>query len=268
MQCTLSWSLGRSVAAQYADNPLDFLHMTSYTARSVTWRLVRTAAAQAARDAELGRTVWCVSAWDLWCASYYWMMQLISGAAGGDVSTRRLEPGRSLGSCSSCVRARVWADRPGVYEPGGAAHLHGACGRPPRPALPLRCRLSLPPRCRCPASDVCALRPRAVGVRVQVLVVASCLLMSQIIASFCDVLANMNPENTAFRNRMDHLNRYCRANSLATTTRRELREYLIRAKHVQVRPPDRPSMQPAVHPASLRVRPSTPPALAARHAEP
>lgn len=53
-------------------------------------------------------------------------------------------------------------------------------------------------------------------------------------ASFCDVLSNLNPENTAFRNRMDHLNRYCRANRLASVTRRELREYLIRAKHVQV----------------------------------
>ena len=32
---------------------------------------------------------------------------------------------------------------------------------------------------------------------------------------------------------MDHLNRYCRANRLATSTRRDLREYLFRAKHVQ-----------------------------------
>ena len=110
--------------------------------------------------------VYCVSPGDMWAATYYWMIQLISGAAGGDTNQ----------------------------------------------------------------TDMSAIEQ----ILFTVLVVLSCLLMSQIIASFCDVLSNMNPENTAFRNRMDHLNRYCRANQLATVTRRELREYLIRAKHVQV----------------------------------
>ena len=109
--------------------------------------------------------VWCVSPWDLWASTYYWMMQLISGAAGGDTNQTDMNSSEKL-----------------VFT---------------------------------------------------VLVVASCLLMSQIIASFCDVLSNLNPENTAFRQRMDQLNRYCRTHRLASSTRRDLREYLIRAKHVQ-----------------------------------
>ena len=122
--------------------------------------------AHLASQHDLGLQVYCVNAWDLWAATYYWMIQLISGAAGGDTNQGDMDTGEYM-----------------VFT---------------------------------------------------LLVVASCLLMSQIIASFCDVLSNMNPENTAFRNRMDHLNRYCRANRLASTTRRELREYLIRAKHVQI----------------------------------
>ncbi len=110
--------------------------------------------------------VWCVSTWDKWTRTYYWMMMLISGAAGGDTDLIMIQSGEAI-----------------VFT---------------------------------------------------FLTIASCLLMSQIIASFCDVLTNMNPENTQFRNNMDHLNRYCRMNKLAHATRRSLREYLYRAKHIQI----------------------------------
>ena len=109
--------------------------------------------------------VWCVSAYDLWAMSYYWMMMLISGASGGDTDSRMTTPSEAL--------------------------LFTA------------------------------------------LTVVACLLNSTIVASLCDVLSNMNPEGIVFRNNMDQLNRYCRMNRLATTTRIKLREYLYRAKHVQ-----------------------------------
>jgi hypothetical protein len=110
--------------------------------------------------------VWCVSAYDLWAMSYYWMIMLISGASGGDTDSRMTTPSEAL--------------------------LFTA------------------------------------------LTVIACLLNSTIVASLCDVLSNMNPEGIVFRNNMDQLNRYCRMNRLATPTRIKLREYLYRAKHVQM----------------------------------
>jgi len=35
--------------------------------------------------------VWCVSAWDLWSRTYYWMMMFISGAAGGDTDLHKIQ---------------------------------------------------------------------------------------------------------------------------------------------------------------------------------
>lgn len=110
--------------------------------------------------------VYCVATWDLWIHTYYWMIQLISGAAGGDTDAHFM-------TSAECI----------VFS---------------------------------------------------VLVVTSCLLMSNIIASFCDVLANLNPEHTLFRNQMDSLNRYCRQNKLKTELRKSLREYLYRTKHVMM----------------------------------
>jgi hypothetical protein len=110
--------------------------------------------------------VYCVDTWGLWIHTYYWMIQLISGAAGGDTDAQFM-------TSSECV----------VFS---------------------------------------------------ILVVTSCLLMSNIIASFCDVLANLNPEHTVFRNQMDSLNRYCRTNKLNPQLRRNLREYLFRTKHVMM----------------------------------
>ena len=110
--------------------------------------------------------VWCVSAYDLWAMSYYWMIMLISGASGGDTDSRMTTPSEAL--------------------------LFTA------------------------------------------LTVIACLLNSTIVASLCDVLSNMNPEGIVFRNNMDQLNRYCRMNRLATPTRVKLREFLYRAKHVQM----------------------------------
>ncbi len=67
-----------------------------------------------------------------------------------------------------------------------------------------------------------------------VLVVASALLWSEIIASFCGVISNLNPEVTLFQNRMDDLNRYMRLHRFDTHTRRRLREYMLQTKHLQV----------------------------------
>lgn len=110
--------------------------------------------------------VYCVSSFSLWVGTYYWMMQLISGSAGGDTNQWDLNTSEQI-----------------VFT---------------------------------------------------VLVIAACLLSSQIIASFCDVVSNLNPEGTAYKTRMDALNRYCRTNKLHYTVRRQLREYLLRAKRVQV----------------------------------
>ena len=109
--------------------------------------------------------VYCVSAFELWIASYYWMMQLISGSAGGETNQFDLTSTEQV-----------------VFT---------------------------------------------------FLTICSCMLSSQIIASFCDVLSNLNPDNTTFRNRMDHLNRFGRQKKLSHDARRRLREYLIRTKNVQ-----------------------------------
>ena len=66
------------------------------------------------------------------------------------------------------------------------------------------------------------------------IVVIACLLNGNIIAWLCDVLSNMHPESIAFRNNMDQLNHYSRMNKLARPTRAKLREFLYRAKHVQM----------------------------------
>ena len=128
-----------------------------------TWRLMPTPF-----EAEFAHldNVYCVSSFELWMATYYWMIQLISGAAGGDTYCEAMNAGEQA-----------------VFT---------------------------------------------------VLVVLSCLLMSQVIAAFCDVLSNLQPENVQFRNQMDQLNRYCRTNSLAPAVRRQLRDYLYRTKHVQI----------------------------------
>ena len=66
------------------------------------------------------------------------------------------------------------------------------------------------------------------------IVVVACLLNGNIIAWLCDVLSNMHPESIAFRKNMDQVNQYSRTNKLAHLTRVKLREYLYRAKHVQI----------------------------------
>ena len=129
---------------------------------SATWDFTETVKI----NGEVLGDLYCVSPWDLWAGSFYWMIMLVSGAAGGDTNQGDMNASEQL-----------------VFT---------------------------------------------------VLVIGSCLLLSQIVASFCEVLANLNPERTAFRNNMDHLNRYCRSNRLDTPTRRRLREYLYRAKHLQV----------------------------------
>lgn len=118
--------------------------------------------------------VYCVSSFQLWAGTYYWMMQLISGSAGGDTNQEDLQTGEQL-----------------VFI---------------------------------------------------LLVVGACLLSSQIVAAFCDVMSNLSPENTTFRNRMDQLNRYCRDKKLATKERRQLRDYLFRTKSVQFRESQRELM--------------------------
>ena len=40
--------------------------------------------------------VWCVSSFDLWVMSYYWMMMLISGASGGDTDAHMTTPSEAL----------------------------------------------------------------------------------------------------------------------------------------------------------------------------
>ena len=71
------------------------------------------------------------------------------------------------------------------------------------------------------------------------IVIASALIWTMVIGNFVDVLANMNPEESRFKQRMDKLNRYCRQHRLDGDTRRRLREFMYRTRRKDIDDDDR-----------------------------
>ena len=163
-----------TLSASFADSPLhSWLGSKGYCIllsehpdglpRGSTWELQPNTYLTDLSEAD---DIYCTSPAEIWMASYYWMIMLISGAAGGDTH-----------------RGGMPAGEQGTFT---------------------------------------------------VLVILSALLWAQIISSFCGVIANMRPEETAFHRQMDNLNRYCRLHGFDHITRRRLREYLWRARAVQM----------------------------------
>ncbi len=75
------------------------------------------------------------------------------------------------------------------------------------------------------------------------IVICAALLWTYVIANFVDTLANMNPQASLFRHRMDNLNRYCRHHHLDKSTRLRLREYMYRAHRSHIEDDQRKLIQ-------------------------
>uniref|UniRef100_A0A7S3B3S5 Potassium channel domain-containing protein n=1 Tax=Haptolina ericina TaxID=156174 RepID=A0A7S3B3S5_9EUKA len=60
------------------------------------------------------------------------------------------------------------------------------------------------------------------------------MLWGQVIATFCGVMSNLNPERTEFRRTMDDLNRFMRLNHLDHQIKTRLREYFHQTKHLKI----------------------------------
>jgi len=71
------------------------------------------------------------------------------------------------------------------------------------------------------------------ALAVVVMLVGS-ILWGQVIATFCNVVNNVNPERTEFRRTMDELNRFMRINRLSSITCQRLREYFHQTKHLKM----------------------------------
>ena len=63
-----------------------------------------------------------------------------------------------------------------------------------------------------------------------ILVICACLTFAFLLGRFCDVLSNLSPEKTLFRQRMDHLNRWISFNDFDTETAIALRTYMYTTK--------------------------------------
>jgi len=60
------------------------------------------------------------------------------------------------------------------------------------------------------------------------------MIWGMVIATFCGVIANLDPAGTEFRQTMDNLNRFMQAQGLPIKMRRELREYFHQTRHLQI----------------------------------
>ena len=60
------------------------------------------------------------------------------------------------------------------------------------------------------------------------------MLWAYIIATFCGMIAMMNPTGAAFRNTIDDLNRFMELQALEPEMKRRLREYFHQTKHLQI----------------------------------
>ena len=66
------------------------------------------------------------------------------------------------------------------------------------------------------------------------LVICAALAWGYLLGRFCDVLSNLSPEKTLFKQRMDHLNRWIFLNGFDTETAINLRTYMFATRHLQV----------------------------------
>ena len=66
-----------------------------------------------------------------------------------------------------------------------------------------------------------------------VLMFTNSIMWGRVIATFCEVLATMNPALTDFRITMDNLNRYVSSHNLPHALRQRLRDYFHRTQHLQ-----------------------------------
>jgi len=60
------------------------------------------------------------------------------------------------------------------------------------------------------------------------------MIWGMVIATFCGVIANLDPAGTEFRQTMDNLNRFMALQGLPTTMRQQLREYFFQTRHLQI----------------------------------
>ena len=71
---------------------------------------------------------------------------------------------------------------------------------------------------------------------ITVLVISGAVLWTYVLAVFCEVIANSNPDLSEFRHTMDDLNRLLKLNQTTVPfpVRQKLREYFHQTKHIQV----------------------------------
>merc|ERR1719482_1835459 len=67
-----------------------------------------------------------------------------------------------------------------------------------------------------------------------VLMLLGGMIWGSVIATFCGVVANLDPAGTEFRTTMDNLNRFMSQQCLPQQMRQQLREYFHQTRHLQV----------------------------------
>merc|ERR1719482_438664 len=67
-----------------------------------------------------------------------------------------------------------------------------------------------------------------------VLMLLGGMIWGSVIATFCGVVANLDPAGTEFRTTMDNLNRFMKLQGLPQQMRQQLREYFHQTKHLQI----------------------------------
>merc|ERR1719230_1146557 len=66
------------------------------------------------------------------------------------------------------------------------------------------------------------------------LMLISSVIYAQVIGTYCGVVASLNPEQQAFREKLDDLNRFMQREELPSEMRRRLREYFHQSKHLRL----------------------------------
>jgi len=80
--------------------------------------------------------------------------------------------------------------------------------------------------------DIVAVNAKEQMIATLLMLIAS-LSWGNVIATFCGVVATINPEQTEFRRTMDDLNRFMRLQGLPAEMRTRLREYFHQTRHLQ-----------------------------------
>ena len=156
----------------------------------------------------------CVGEFEMWLASLYWSLAIITG--GSAEPTSYAVPVPALHRCvtltCTCPRRR--------------------CGSGPYPQNDVWV-LNDDGELRLRYADAEPMQYLAVESIVLILVVLlMAALWAYVTAKFVDVIANSNPDAAHFRNQIDDLNRFCSFHQLPTALRQELREYAHERKEV------------------------------------